>query len=195
MKRAGRFMWSAVGLGLMLFPSCSRQPVLLSQKANTQSLPFNDSSHGDGLSPTEPFAAASIPAGTAIVIRLQSSLSSAVSHAGDQFEAVLDEPIVVQGQTLAPSGTAVTGRVLEARASNRRAPGYLRLTLSSLVLNGKAANVHTSSVFVKGDLRTDAGMSSSSELPREPTARGKDVEFSTGRRLTFRPIQPLPIQG
>ena len=183
MKRVGRLAGLLLG-SVGLFPACSRQPVFLSPKESAQSLPFNDSSHSEGISPTQAFASASIPTGTVIAIRLQSSLSSAVSHSGDHFQAVLDGPIMVQEQTLAPSGAAITGTIVTARASGPRHPGFLRLTLSALVLNGKAVDVHTSSVFSKGgpgDARSEAGA-------------GNDVQFSTGRRLSFRLIQPLAVQ-
>jgi len=198
MKRAGRWEWLLVGLALMWFPCCSRQPGLLPPKENAQNnpLPFDNPAHSAGISPTQAFASTAIPAGTAIMIRLQSSLSSAESRSGDHFQAVLEEPIVVQGQTLAPSGTAITGRVLEAKASEPRAPGYLRLTLSSLVLNGKAMDVHTSSVFSKGGPREHPRSASSAESPPNPTGKTgtNEIQFSTGRRLTFRLIQPLPLQ-
>jgi|HubBroStandDraft_6_1064221.scaffolds.fasta_scaffold352855_1 hypothetical protein len=196
MKRAGRLAWLFAGI-VILFPACSRQPVLLSPNENAQSLPFNDSSHGDGVSPTQAFAAAAIPTGTVIVIRLQSSLSSAGSHSGDLFQAVLDEPIVVQGQTLAPSGTAIIGRVLAVKASKPHELGYLRLTLSSMVLNGKAMDVLTSSVFSKGGPRQPPRLAASVESPGGPgvSVATNDVQFSTGRRMTFRLIQPLPLHG
>jgi hypothetical protein len=177
MKRVGRLAGLLLG-SVGMFSGCSRQPVFLSPKDNAQNLPFNDTSHSEGISPTQAFASASIPVGTAMAIRLQSSVSSALSHPGDQFQAVLDGPIMVQGQTLAPSGTEITGTIVAARASQPRHPGYLRLTLSGLVLNGKTVTVNSSSIFSKGDQREHG-----------------DVKFSTGRRLTFRLIQALPPQG
>jgi hypothetical protein len=92
-----------------------------------------------------------IPSGTAITVRLQSTVSSATSHAGDEFEATLDEPIVIDGKTVAAEGSQVMGRVLAARHSGRlRHPGYLRIALTSLTLNGKAVPVRSSSVMVAG---------------------------------------------
>jgi len=187
MQRGRRPWWVFLGLALMLCAACARQPESRSSNANAQNaLPFDTTSRSDGISPTQAFASISIPAGTAIAIRLQSSLSSAESHSADQFEAVLDDPIVVQGKTLAPTGAAITGTVLEARSCGPREPGYLRVTLSSLVLNGKTVEVHTSSLFAKGGAR---------KLVRSGARPANDVQFSTGRRLTFRLIQPLPIQG
>ena len=92
-----------------------------------------------------------IPSGTAITVRLQSSVSSATSHSGDEFDATLDQPLVVDGKTVAAEGTQVTGRVLAARHSGRlRHPGYLRIALSSLTLNGKAVPVRSSTVTIAG---------------------------------------------
>ncbi len=186
MKRVGRSIWVLVGLAWLLFPACSRQPISVPPKENTQSVPFGNSSQSDGISPTQAFASAPTPAGTAIVIQLQASLSSAESHSGDQFQAILEEPIVVQGQTLAPRGTAITGKVLAAKASEKHSPGFLRLTLSSMLLNGKSLDVHTSSLFYKGGLR---------ENSKSGSRPVNDVQFSTGRRLSFRLIQALSLQG
>ena len=107
---------------------------------------------GDGNSP--PFTRAQaieIPTGSPVYIRLQESISSATAQEGQSFSAVLDEPIVVEGQTVAPQGIPVTGRVVAARQSGHlHDSGYLRLTLSSITLNGKAVPLQTSSLFVKG---------------------------------------------
>ena len=92
-----------------------------------------------------------IPSGTPVTVRLLSSVSSATSRSGDQFDATLDEPIVVDGKTIAREGTQVTGRVVAARRSGRLShPGYLRIALSSLTVNGKAVPVQSSSVMLAG---------------------------------------------
>ena len=92
-----------------------------------------------------------IPSGTAITVRLQNAVSSATSHAGEEFAATLDQPIVIDGKTVAPEGTQVMGRVLAARHSGRLAhPGYLRIALASLTLDGKAVPVQSSSVMIVG---------------------------------------------
>ena len=92
-----------------------------------------------------------VPANTAIYVRLQQSISSATAQPGQNFSAVLDEPLVVDGQTLAPQGTAVTGKVVAARESGHlHHAGYLRITLSSMALNGKTVPLETNSMFVSG---------------------------------------------
>lgn len=189
MRRTGRSVWLWVGVTLLL-SACSRQlgsfPASPAKPEAHSPLPFDGSSHSNGISPTEAFASASIPVGTVLVIRLESFLSSAGSQPGDQFQAVLDGPLVVQGQTLAPSGTAITGTVLAAQSSRPHEPGYLRLTLSTAVLNGKTLDLHTSSVFSKGGSRSH---------PISGSGAAYEIKFSTGRRLTFRLVQPLPLGG
>jgi hypothetical protein len=119
----------------------------------TQKVPFDQMSHSAGIPPTESLvpAARKVPAGTPITIRLLSTVSSASSNAGDRFEGTLDDPIVIEGQTVVPRAAAATGRVLAAKASGRLTkPGYLRIVLVSLIVEGKPVAIETSSLFVKG---------------------------------------------
>ena len=93
----------------------------------------------------------SIPAGTAITVRLQSPVSSASNHAGDHFQAVLAANLTVHGRTLARAGAPVNGRVLAATASGGlHHPGMIQLTLSSIEINGKALPVATSALAAQG---------------------------------------------
>lgn len=92
-----------------------------------------------------------VPANTAIYIRLQQSISSRTAEPGQSFAAVLDDPLIVDDQTVAAKGTPVEGRVVAARDSGRlHNSGYLRITLSSITLNGRAMPLQTNSMFVSG---------------------------------------------
>src|SRR5437660_6025733 len=72
-------------------------------------------------SSSPPFSAAqqvlTIPRGTPIYVRLQQSISSNSATAGQSFSGVLDEPLLIDGKTIAPSGAQVNGRVVAARQS------------------------------------------------------------------------------
>ncbi len=110
---------SAVLLIIFMLSGCSRRdtlPLVEESVSADQHLPFDATSDKTGISPTGSLAPAAIPAGTPVTIHLRLSLSSASSRAGDPFEAVLDEPIVVRGHTLAPRGAILSGRVLDAQA-------------------------------------------------------------------------------
>ena len=92
-----------------------------------------------------------IPASTAIYVRLQESISSRTAQPGQRFSAVLDDPLTVDDQTVVAKGTPVEGRVVAARDSGHlHNSGYLRITLSSITLNGKAVPLQTNSMFVSG---------------------------------------------
>jgi hypothetical protein len=92
-----------------------------------------------------------IPSGTRVSIRLQSSISSARAQRGDRFHAVLDSPLQVGGQTVAPVGSDVTGMVVAAAHSGRlEHPGMLTLELSSIQLRGKEVAINSSRITARG---------------------------------------------
>jgi len=192
-------------LEMALTLGCSRQLNVHSSDGNTNSdqLPFEYTADKTGISPTASVMAAEIPAGTPITIRLQAAMSSAVSHSGDGFDAVLDKPILLQGQTIAPAGSAVRGKVLAAKASSRRHdPGFLRITLTEISLNGRFLALQTSSIFVKGISRqkqklATRGAADTTRVGAMPAyaTSNKDAGFSTEQRLIFRLTQPWPGQS
>src|SRR6266446_8690039 len=137
---------------ILLCVGCSRQ--LSDGNTNSDQLPFEYTADKTGISPTASLIAAELPPGTPITIRMQASISSTASHSGDGFDAVLDKPILFQGQTIAPAGSAIRGKVLTAKASGRRQdPGFLRITLTEIYVRGRVLSLQTSSIFVKGSSR------------------------------------------
>ncbi|MBZ5666055.1 MAG: hypothetical protein LAO30_15750 [Acidobacteriia bacterium] len=179
---------AVVLLTLSFLCACARPPAENANSPNSQNLPF-DRQRSTGVSPSQSLipSTTKLPEGTPIPIRLQSAVSSASSHAGDTFQAIIDEPVVVDGQTLVPPGTPATGRVLEAKPSQRSLePGYLRIVLVSLNVDGKPVMIETSSIFAKGGSRE-------SRAPATGVGQ-KDVVFSVDRRLSFRLAQSVDLQ-
>jgi hypothetical protein len=147
-----------------------------------------------------------VPANTSIYVRLQQSISSATAQAGQDFTAVLDEPLVVDGQTVAPEGAPVTGKIVAASESgHKHGASYLRITLSLLTLNGKTLPLQTNSVFVGGgsfkkhNLTFTGGGAGGSFLgavgdsTAAYTTENKEVGFMADRRLGFRLTQPIIV--
>lgn len=92
-----------------------------------------------------------IPAGTTIVVRLQQSLSSASAAPGERFEAVIDQPVVVDERIVLPVGTMVMGHVTVARHSGRlHHPGELGLTLDTVTLGQQQIPLITAGVVAHG---------------------------------------------
>ena len=74
-----------------------------------------------------------IPAGTTLRIRLESNVGSDTSRPRDRVLGRLVEPLTVDGRAVVPSGSRVTGRVVEAVESGRvKGRGRLSLRFSSL---------------------------------------------------------------
>src|SRR5512146_3195775 len=127
-------------LALALAAGCSKVP-----SANADNADNGDSSSSavlpnNSAGPGEPAAAVQmVPAGTPLTVLLQSGVSSASAQSGDTFDAVLDEPVMVKGETMIPKGAEVTGRVVAANQGGRlHKPAFLRITLVSVRLNGKS---------------------------------------------------------
>jgi hypothetical protein len=86
-----------------------------------------------------------IPAGTLVLVRLSSTLSSDRNNVGDGFTAVLDQPIIAQGWVVSQRGQAAVGRVAVAQKAGRtQGVSQLGVELSELVLvDGQQASVRT----------------------------------------------------
>lgn len=61
----------------------------------------------------------SVPAGTALMVRLETTLATFSNRPGDPFRGSLSQPVVLNGQTLLPAGTVVEGRVTKVSEPRR----------------------------------------------------------------------------
>jgi hypothetical protein len=64
-------------------------------------------------------ANAPVPAGTALMVRLDTTLATFSNRVGDPFQAKLTQPVVVNGATLIPVGATVEGRVTKISEPRR----------------------------------------------------------------------------
>jgi hypothetical protein len=80
-----------------------------------------------------------IPSGTELKVRMDETLSASRNQGGDRFTATLTSPVVVDGQTVVPVGTPVTGHVLESREPEvyKERAGFM-LSLDSFALAGRS---------------------------------------------------------
>jgi hypothetical protein len=60
-----------------------------------------------------------VPSGTALMVRLETTLATFSNKPGDPFRGSLIQPVVVNGQTLLPVGTVVEGRVTKVSEPRR----------------------------------------------------------------------------
>ena len=206
---------------LLVLGACGKRPSDLSSANRQQNLVAPASVDNLESSPLPEKSVVSLPAGTLVTVRLQTPLSSAASQTGEIFDAVLDESLAFENETVAPRGAAVRGKVTVARHSGRlHHPGELGLTLVSVRIQGDDVPLQTSNIYVKGsshrkrNLALIGGGTGAGALIGGIASGGvglligsaigagggtaaaygtgkKDVGFGVERRLTFKLTQPL----
>lgn len=62
---------------------------------------------------------APVPAGTALMVRLDTTLATFSNRAGDPFRGSVTQPVIVNGQTLIPAGATIEGRVTKISEPRR----------------------------------------------------------------------------
>lgn len=60
-----------------------------------------------------------VPAGTALMVRLETTLATFSNKPGDPFRGSVSQPVVVNGQTLIPAGAIIEGRVTKVNEPRR----------------------------------------------------------------------------
>jgi hypothetical protein len=121
-----------------------------------------------------------LPAGALVTVRLKVPLIAG-SGSRESFEAVLDEPVVVEGSTLIPRDATVSGRIETAHTSTVTPDrGYVRLTLDSVRVDGFDVPIQTASLFAR-------------PLPSSVT-KSATIRLEKGRRMTFRLKDPVFLQ-
>ena len=92
-----------------------------------------------GTEPLTPEIAASIntlpPSGSSVHVRLMTELSSATAQKGEEFEAVLSQPLFDGNRLVLPQGSRLKGFVVQGRAARRLSRnGQLRMEFHELIL-------------------------------------------------------------
>jgi hypothetical protein len=214
MSHSGRSQGLAICLILLVLAwtsGCARPTGLQSDDGaaptDQRQVPFHDVAEAPNTHPTDPPTAPdhppnpdtalpfhdpqNLPAGTLLTVRLKTPISAQNPGVKGVFEAVVDEPVVIEGSKLVPRGAVVIGRVESARSSNvGNNRGYVRLALDSIRLGEINLPILTSSLFVRGnssDARPDPGVAS--QLPSSSAV----VHLEKGRRLTFRLTEPAYV--
>lgn len=172
-------------LFLQLTVCSCRRPTGVPDSDTSQKLPF-DREPSKGTTPTQSLIPPTrIPEGTSLTVRLAQPISSASTRPGESIDCSLDDPIVIDEQTLIPRGSQIKGRVLDAKPSSGiDDPGYLRIALVSVDVRGAILPIDSSSIFSKAPVHPDH---SSPHFPN-------DVLIPPDRRLTFRLARAIDLQ-
>jgi hypothetical protein len=86
-----------------------------------------------------------VPAGTLVEARIDQTLSTKRSHAGQRFKASLAAPLVVNGQEVIAQGAPIEGTVIMCKPSGRfKGRGEIAIRLDSIEYNGQRVLIQTS---------------------------------------------------
>ena len=180
---------TAAVLGFLTAAACSNQPGMVASRQSAHAAGDAASGAatvnpaGDVADATQPLHLVTLPKGTEITATVAQTLASNKNHWGDSFAASITRPVKVDGKTVLPRGTEVTGRILEVRNHE------LKVVLSSVVVHG-----------VYCDLATNSRRPSDKVQPKHKSERNnsrkhkKDNSTLSARtRLTFKLAKPATI--
>ena len=202
-------------------------------KGDTSTNPSTDSSQPGGtqsaaskqpaLAP-EPPKPITIPADTPITVVLSSTINSKVAKPGDEFEATVAEPVVVEGRTAIPKGAHVNGTVADAKKQGTfKGEAVLAIRLTRVEIHGKGYTISTSAyggtekgkgkrtaVVTGGGAAVGAligglagggkgaaigaGVGAGGGLAASGATGGKNVEFPAESSITFKLTEPVTIE-
>jgi hypothetical protein len=132
-----------------------------------------------------------VPKGTTISAKVSDALASNKNHAGDTFAAILSSSIKVDGKTVIPKGTHITGRVVTAQ---KKGPAELTVALASVDLNGKSYKLVTDPINPSGKSPAKTDATESDAAKAKDT---KDITVAAEHRLKFKLAKPvkLPVKS
>ncbi|HYL78301.1 MAG TPA: hypothetical protein VEU96_29190 [Bryobacteraceae bacterium] len=88
-----------------------------------------------------------IPSGTLLTVRMIDAVDSEKTRLGETFRASVDEPVLVDGQTVIPRGADAIAKLVEDRQSGKiTGKTVLTLSLMQVMVNGRMVDVSTGDV-------------------------------------------------
>jgi|SRR5215470_19518422 len=129
--------------------------------------------------------AATVPAGTPIIVRTAGAISSHATP-GRSFSAKLDQDVVINGNVMLRAGTQFSGTIQTSRGSRSTTSSEpLSLNLTAVSANGRTVPIKTT-----GGVQPHAAKTT--RQSRGGFSFGESI-FPAGTRLEFRLAQPLHL--
>lgn len=183
-------LWFAVAAaGIFMVTSCSDQPAN-KVAANTPKKSEAAKPAAVSTKATQPPQVVTVPKGTTIIATVGQTIGGSKTKPGDAFAARLSTPVTIDGKTVIPKGTPITGRVVTVNKKHE-----LKVALASVKLHGKSYNLETNS------LRPSDGSQAKSKVKSTAAAQSKKASDKTTlhaqTQLTFKLAKPLtlPVMG
>jgi hypothetical protein len=138
--------------------------------------PANPPANNDA-PPPPPSAGLVIPQGTPLTVRMIDNVDSQNARMGDQFRASIEDPVVINGQTVIARGADVSVRLVDDKQSGKiSGKTVLTLAITTLNINGRSYDVTT------GDVQQASGSrgSRSAKVIGGATALGAIIGAAAG---------------
>jgi hypothetical protein len=121
-----------------------------------------------------------LPAGTALNVKLETTLATFTSKSGDTFSGRVTQPVVMGGKTIVPVGTTVQGRVSRVKEPRRIAgKPTIGVVPESLVLpNGERYTLNAT--LVDTSLRAGTDVNEEGQFKGAGHDKGDLMEVGTG---------------
>lgn len=92
-----------------------------------------------------------VPAGTVLIVRLATEVSSSTAQVGNRFQGFLDQDLAANGRMIAPHGTKVYGVVSAVDAGSKmKGRPTLGVTLTDMQVGGRVVPITTQPVSASG---------------------------------------------
>src|SRR5437667_3387421 len=168
-------------------------------------------------------AARQLPAGAAIPVTLETTVSSATSHPEDRVDAKVRADVLSGGKVVIPAGSELRGHVVSARRSGKvKGRAYLSMSFNELVAGGKTYRISARRIGAlapathgrdakiigggagagavvgalvdgKGGAAKGALVGAGAGTGAVLATRGKEVTLASGSRWRVRLVKPLEI--
>jgi hypothetical protein len=153
-------------------------------------------------------ARVTLPAGTALIVRLTSALDSEKNKTGESFVTSLDQPLTHNDEVVVPAHARVEGRIIEARdAGHFSGRSELVLQLTRIVVVGRSYDLNTDQWSREGASRAiiggivgggkgaaiGAAAGAGAGTGVQAATGGKPIRLPAEAVLTFHLEQPLSV--
>jgi len=128
-------------------PPRERRPIAANPNNDRDNPPPPPPNYRNDPPPSQALAGLVIPTGTPLTVRMIDSVDSQTARLGDQFRASIEDPVMVNGETVIPRGADVNVRLVDDKQSGKiSGRTVLTLAITTLNINGRTVDVTTGDV-------------------------------------------------
>jgi hypothetical protein len=109
---------------------------------HTNPPPHGGGSSGSSSGGTSQAPGITVPSGTPVAVTVNTLISSETAKVGDTWTGVVKDPVMVDGRTVIPAGSTVTGTVTAVTPAVKGSRASLDMAMSSVEVNGRSYDLH-----------------------------------------------------